>query len=77
MLQSKRCTHTSIKKHNDKSLSFCCSHHQTLFINTVSNTDELTNSSELILKAKSARAKLLKNVMNIISNIVDTLALLK
>jgi len=77
MLQSKRCTHTSTKKCNNKSLNFHCFHHQTLFINTVLNTDELTNSSESVLKAKSVRAKSVKNVMNIISNIVDILASLK
>ncbi len=77
MLQSKRCTCTSIKKHNDKSLSFYCSHHQILFINTVLNVNELINSLKLILKTKSARVKSVKNAMNIISNIVDTLALLK
>jgi len=77
MLQSKKCIHTSIKKHNNKSSDFCHSHHQTLFINTVLNADELTNLLELILKAKSVRAKLVKNTMSIISNIVDTLASLK
>ena len=77
MLQSKECTHTNIKKCNKKSLSFCCAHHQTLFINTVLNINELTNSSELILKTKSARAKSVKNAMSIISNIINILALLK
>ncbi len=77
MLQPKRCAHTSMKKHNNKSLSFCCSHHQTLFINTVLNTDELTNLSESVLKIKSVRARSVKNAMNTVSNIVDILALLK
>jgi len=67
----------SIKKHNDKSLSSYCSHYQTLFVNTVLNVNELTNLSELILKTKSVRAKLLKNVMSTVSNIVDILASLK
>jgi len=77
MLQSKRCVCISIKKCNNKSLSSYCSHHQTLFINTVLNINELTNSSELILKTKSARAKSVKNAMSIISNIINILALLK
>jgi len=66
-----------MKKCNNKSLSSCCFHHQTLFINTVLNINELTNSSELILKTKSARAKSVKNVMSTVSNIVNILALLK
>ena len=37
----------------------------------------MTNLSELILKTKSVRAKLLKNVMSTVSNIVDILASLK
>jgi len=37
----------------------------------------LINSSELILKIKSAKAKSIKNAINIISNTVDILALLK
>ncbi len=77
MLQSKRCTHTNIKKYNKKSLDFHCTHHQMLFINTVLNVNKLTNLSELILKIKSVRAKSVKNVMNIINNIVDIFALLK
>ncbi len=77
MLQSKRCTHTNIKKHNKKSLDFCCSHYQILFINTILNINELTNLSESVLKIKSVRAKSVKNVINIVSNTVDILALLK
>jgi len=77
MLQSKECTHISMKKHNKKSLSFCCSHHQTLFINTILNINKLTNLSESILKIKSVRIKSVKNVMSIVSNTVDILALLK
>ncbi len=77
MLQSKECTYINIKKCNEKSLSFYCTHHQTLFINTILNINKLTNLSELILKIKSVRAKSVKNVINIISNIVDTFALLK
>ncbi len=77
MLQSKRCTHTNIKKCNNKSSDSYCSHHQTLFINTILNINKLTNSSELILKIKSVRAKSVKNAMNIISNIVDIFILLK
>ncbi len=77
MLQSKKCTHTSIKKYNNKSLSFCCSHYQTLFIHTISNADKLTNSSESVLKTKSVRAKSVKNVTDIVSNIVNILASLK
>ncbi len=77
MLQPKRCTHTSMKKCNDKSLSFHCSHHQILFINTASNTDELTNSSESVLKTKSVRARSVKNAMSTVSNIIDILASLK
>jgi len=48
-----------------------------LFINIILNINELTNSSESVLKIKSVRAKLVKNVINIINNIVDILALLK
>jgi len=48
-----------------------------LFVNTALNINELTNSSELILKIKSIRAKSVKNATNIVSNIVDILALLK
>ena len=77
MLQSKECTHTNIKKYNKKSLSFCCAHHQTLFINTILNINELTNLSESVLKVKSVRAKSVKNVMNTVNNTVDTLASLK
>jgi len=77
MLQSKKCVCTSIKKHNNKSLNFCCSHHQTLFINTVLNINELINLSESVLKTKSVRAKSVKNVMSIISNIINILVLLK
>jgi len=77
MLQSKKCAYISTKKHNNKSLSFCCSHHQILFINTVLNINELTNLSESVLKVKSVRAKSVKNVMNTVNNTVDTLASLK
>ncbi len=77
MLKSKKCIYISIKKYNKKSLSFYHSHHQTLFINTVLNINELTNSLELILKIKSIRAKSVKNVMNTINNTVDILVLLK
>jgi len=77
MLQSKECICTNIKKCNKKSLSFCCAHHQTLFINTVLNIDELTNLSESILKIKSVRTNLVKNAISIISNIINILALLK
>ena len=77
MLQFKEHTHTNIKKHNEKSLSFCHTHHQTSFINTVLNINKLTNSSESVLKIKSVRAKSVKNVMSIINNIFDTSALLK
>jgi len=48
-----------------------------LFINTVLNINELTNLSESVLKIKSVRIKLIKNVINIISNIVDIFTLLK
>jgi len=48
-----------------------------LFVNIALNINELTNSSELILKIKSIRAKSVKNATNIVSNIVDILALLK
>ncbi len=37
----------------------------------------MTNSSELILKIKSVRVKLVKNVISIVSNTVNILALLK
>ncbi len=77
MLQSKRCTHINIKKCNKKSLDFCCSHHQILFINIILNINKLTNLSESILKIKSVKAKSVKNVINIISNTVNILALLK
>ncbi len=77
MLQSKRCTYINIKKHNKKSLSFCCFHHQTLFINTVLNINKLTNLSESVLKIKSVRAKLIKNVIDTVSNIINILASLK
>jgi len=77
MLQSKKCTHINIKKCNKKSLNFYYSHHQTLSVNTVLNVNELTNLSELILKIKFIRAKLIKNIINIISNTVDIFALLK
>jgi len=77
MLQSKECVYINIKKHNDKSLSFCHSHHQILFINTVLNVNELTNLSESVLKIKFVRAKSVKSTINIINNIVDILALLK
>ncbi len=77
MLQLKRHTHMNIKKHNKKFLNFYCSHHQTLFINTVLNINKLINLSKLILKIKSVRAKSVKNTMNIINNIVDIFALLK
>ncbi len=77
MLQFKKCTHINIKKYNKKSLSLYCSHYQILFINIILNINKLTNSSESVLKIKSVRAKLVKNVMNIINNTVDILALLK
>jgi len=77
MLQFKRHTYTSIKKHNNKSLNFCHSHHQTLFINTVLNINKLTNLSESILKIKSVRAKSMKNIMSTVNNIIDIFALLK
>ncbi len=48
-----------------------------MFINTVLNINELTNLSESVLKIKSVKAKSVKNAMNIISNIVDILTLLK
>jgi len=48
-----------------------------LFINTVLNINELTNLSKSVLKIKSVKVKSVKNVMSIISNIVDTFALLK
>ena len=37
----------------------------------------MTNLSESVLKIKSVRAKSVKNVINIVSNTVDILALLK
>ncbi len=77
MLQPKEHTHTSIKKYNKKSSDFCCSHYQTLFINIILNINELINSSESVLKTKSARIKLVKNATDIVSNIIDILALLK
>ena len=77
MLQFKKHTHTNIKKCNKKSLSFCCSHHQILFINTILNINKLTNLSESILKIKSAKAKLVKNTTSIVNNTVDISALLK
>jgi len=77
MLQPKECTYTNIKKHNKKSLSFYYTHHQTLFINTVLNINELINSSESVLKIKSVRAKSVKNAINTVSNIFNTSALLK
>jgi len=48
-----------------------------LFINIILNINELTNSSESVLKIKSVRVKLVKNTTDIISNIIDILALLK
>ena len=48
-----------------------------LFVNTVLNINELTNLSELILKIKSARAKLIKNAMSTVNNTVNIFALLK
>jgi len=48
-----------------------------LFINTVLNINELTNLSESVLKIKSVRIKLVKNVINIISNTVNIFTLLK
>jgi len=77
MLQSKECAHTNIKKHNKKSLSFCCTHHQTLFINTILNINELINLSESVLKIKLIRVKSVKNAMSTVSNIVNISALLK
>ena len=77
MLQSKECIHTNIKKCNKKSLNFCCTHHQTLFINTVLNINELTNLSKSVLKIKSVRAKSVKSVISTVNNTVDILALLK
>ena len=77
MLQSKRCTHINIKKCNKKSLSFYCSQHQILSVNTVLNTDKLTNLLKLILKIKSVRAKLVKNTTDTVNNIVNIFALLK
>jgi len=77
MLQSKECTHTNIKKYNKKSLSFCCAHHQTLFINTILNINELINLSKSVLKIKSVKIKSVKNVMNTVNNIIDISALLK
>jgi len=77
MLQPKECIHTNIKKCNNKSLSSCCSHHQTSFINIILNINKLTNLSKSVLKIKSVRAKSVKNAMSIVSNIVDIFALLK
>ena len=77
MLQSKKCTYINTKKHNKKSLSFCYSHHQILSINTILNINELTNLSESVLKIKSVKAKLIKNVMSTVTNIINIFALLK
>ncbi len=77
MLQPKRCTHISIKKHNKKSLNFYCSHYQILFINTVLNINELTNLSKSVLKTKFVRIKLIKNAINTVSNTVNIFASLK
>jgi len=48
-----------------------------LFINIILNINELTNSSKSSLKIKSAKAKLIKNVIDTINNTVNILALLK
>ncbi len=48
-----------------------------MFINTISNINELINLLESVLRVKSVRAKLVKNVTNTVSNIVNTFALLK
>ncbi len=48
-----------------------------LFINTVLNINKLINLSESVLKIKSVRVKSVKNVIDIVSNTVDILALLK
>jgi len=77
MLQFKRCTHINIKKCNKKSLNFCCSHHQTLSVNTVLNVNKLINLSKSVLKIKSVRAKSVKSVISTVNNTVDILALLK
>jgi len=77
MLQSKECAHTSMKKCNNKSSDSHHFHHQTSSVNTVLNINELTNLSESVLKTKSVRAKSVKNVTDIVSNIVNTLTLLK
>jgi len=76
MLQSKKCIYINTKKCNKKSLSFYYSHHQMLSVNTVLNINKLINSLKSVLKIKSVRAKSVKNVINIVSNIVNTLALL-
>ncbi len=77
MLQSKRCAYTSMKKYNKKSLNSYYSYYQILFINIILNINKLTNSSKLILKIKLTRAKLVKNAIDTVNNIVDTLTLLK
>jgi len=77
MLQLKKCTHMSTKKHNNKSLNSHHFHHQTSFINIILNINKLTNSLKSVLKIKSVRTKSIKNAMNTISNTVDILALLK
>ncbi len=77
MLKFKKCTYINIKKHNKKSLSSYCSHYQTLSVNTILNINKLINSSKLILKIKSARAKSVKNAIDIINSTVDIFALLK
>ncbi len=77
MSQFKKCACINIKKHNKKSLNFCCFHHQILSVNTVLNINKLINLLKLILKIKSVRIKLVKNAMSIVSNTVDILALLK
>ncbi len=41
------------------------------------NVNELTNSSESVLKIKSVRAKSVKNVMNTVNNIINIFILLK
>ena len=41
------------------------------------NINKLINSSESVLKIKSVRTKSVKNVISIVNNIVDMLALLK
>jgi len=77
MLQFKRCIYISIKKCNNKSLSFYHFHHQTSFINMILNINKLTNSSKSILKIKLAKAKSVKNAINIVNNIINIFALLK